>query len=81
MSLLLLVPVLSSTASLTLAITEYQSLLPWRTSRLPPKHLSAWFDRWFKLALASVLVFGVTSTWGGYAAWKATLGPARVLYK
>ncbi|KAF8555194.1 hypothetical protein OG21DRAFT_1508015 [Imleria badia] len=81
MSLARLVPVLSSTASLTLALSEYQALIPWRSSDLPPKHFSAWFDRWFKLVLAGVLVFGITSTYSGYAAYNATLGPARTMYK
>jgi len=81
LALVRLLPVLSSTASVVFAISEYQTLIPWLGRDLPSKHLSSWFNRWFRLAVVGVLVFGVTSTWGGYLGWRGTVGTASALYK
>ncbi|KIJ64330.1 hypothetical protein HYDPIDRAFT_188050 [Hydnomerulius pinastri MD-312] len=81
LGLIRLVPVLSSTASVTFAISEYQTLIPWLNQDLPPNHLSVWFSRWFKLGGMGVLAFGVASTWGGYAGMRGTVGGASALYK
>ncbi|KAF9235004.1 hypothetical protein BU15DRAFT_65221 [Melanogaster broomeanus] len=79
--LIRLVPVLSSTASVTFAMSEYQTLVPWLSRDLPSKHLATWFNHWFKLGTVGILAFGIASTWGGYLGWRETAGGASVLYK
>jgi len=63
-----LAPVLSSTATLALALAEYHYLLPWLA--LPDQslsvngHLPSWFNRWFRPSLAGTLILSVASTVG-----------------
>ncbi|EGN92624.1 hypothetical protein SERLA73DRAFT_190806 [Serpula lacrymans var. lacrymans S7.3] len=78
--LLHLTPVLSATASVTYAMSEYFTLIPWLRKDTPSTTLSTWFNDWFRLGLVSVLTFGTVSVAGGYAGWKDTVGGASVLY-
>ncbi|KAH9950087.1 hypothetical protein B0H21DRAFT_23241 [Amylocystis lapponica] len=79
--LLHLTPVLSATAALTFAASEYWTLLPWLKPDTQPQALSKWFDQWFRYGTAGVVVFGTASLVGGYASWRDTVGGARALYK
>ncbi|KAH7911868.1 hypothetical protein BJ138DRAFT_1149662 [Hygrophoropsis aurantiaca] len=76
-----LLPVLSSTASVVVALSEYQALLPWLNHDIPSESLSPWFDSWFRLVLAGILALEATSVVGGYMGWKGTIGKAKFQYK
>ncbi|TVY64250.1 hypothetical protein LSUE1_G008223, partial [Lachnellula suecica] len=79
-SLTSLIPVLTSTASVTFCFTEYWTLLPFLHPSIPPQSLSAFWDSYLYRTMPGWLGFGLTSAVTGYLSFRSTAGVTRQLY-
>lgn len=75
-----IIPVLSSTASLTFCFTEYWTLLPFRQPEIPPQSLSAFQNSYLYQTIPGWVGFGLISIATGFLNWKHTVGTTRSLY-
>lgn len=85
-----LLPLISSTATLTIAAHSHAALLPFLSDaprpgvkRISKSALSSWFNRWFRSTLGAVVLCGSSSAVAGFVNYRsaAALSPlARRLY-
>ncbi|KAH8819256.1 hypothetical protein F5884DRAFT_848582 [Xylogone sp. PMI_703] len=75
-----LLPVLSSTASTMVAISEIWTILPFLKPSIEENAVTTWFDNWLYYSLPGAVGLGLTSTIAGYLGWKNTGGGARFCY-
>ncbi|KAG4411752.1 hypothetical protein IFR04_015114 [Cadophora malorum] len=71
-----LIPVLSSTASVSFRLSEYWTLIPFLRDDIPPQSLA----RFWESFLYRWLGFGMTSALMGYFFYRRTVGLSRRLY-
>ena len=65
-----LIPLLTTTASLSFAVAEFEFMSPFvRAKSIPPESTSAFWDYALRPGLASVVVYNGTSTIAGAILW------------
>lgn len=82
-SLIHLIPVLYSTASVTFCFTEYWTLIPFLNPSIPPTSLSEFWNSYLYQTIPGWVGFGLTSSVTGYLSYRSlknTSGITRGLY-
>ncbi|KAH6675722.1 hypothetical protein B0J14DRAFT_652564 [Halenospora varia] len=72
-----LLPVLTSTASLTFCLTEYWTLLPFLSPSIPATSLSKFWDQYLYLTSPGWIGFGLGSAFVGWVVGSGNDGVAR----
>jgi hypothetical protein len=78
--LLRLLPVLSSTASVTFCFTEYWTLIPFLQASIPPRSLSSFWSSYLYTTIPGWVGFGLLSASTGFLGWRNTTGTTKSLY-
>ncbi|KAH6691222.1 hypothetical protein BKA61DRAFT_715312 [Leptodontidium sp. MPI-SDFR-AT-0119] len=75
-----LVAVLSSTASVSFAMSEYWTFIPFLRDDIPPQSLVVFWDSFLYQKIPGWLGFGMTSAIAGYLSHRCSGGLSRRLY-
>ncbi|KAH7364688.1 hypothetical protein BKA65DRAFT_491869 [Rhexocercosporidium sp. MPI-PUGE-AT-0058] len=79
-SLRYLIPVLSSTASVSFAFSEYWTFIPFLRDDISPQSLVKFCDSFLYQIIPGWLGFGMTSALAGYLSYRCSNGHSRRLY-
>ncbi|KAL2060176.1 hypothetical protein VTL71DRAFT_9571 [Oculimacula yallundae] len=75
-----LIPVLTSTASVSFALSEYWTFMPFLRPDISPQSLVNFWDSFLYPSSPAWLGFGLTSSLFGYLSYRSSQNPSRRLY-